>query len=137
MLSVAMIRQSRFNKMMLITSALSWVLVALMPVINAHGNTAGVWATLCTINGFELVQIEEGKVQPQHSKPCPFAHFSTFHQDSLPTTPLLTQLSLLISDSYTFLALSVRFEQQVPRAPPTLSIKKNRYSPNLHFRVQL
>ncbi|MDQ2164951.1 hypothetical protein B9J80_05900 [Vibrio sp. V12_P9A6T4] len=121
-MSVAMIRLNRFNRIMLLTSALSWVLVSLMPVINAHGNTAGVWATLCTINGFELVQIEEGKVQTQHTKPCPFAHFSTFHQDSLPTTPLLTRLNLFVSDSYTFLALSVRFEKQVPRAPPLFNL---------------
>lgn len=117
-----MIRLNRFNRIMLLTSALSWVLVSLMPVINAHGNTAGVWATLCTINGFELVQIEEGKVQTQHTKPCPFAHFSTFHQDSLPTTPLLTRLNLFVSYSYTFLALSVRFEIQVPRAPPLFNL---------------
>ncbi|EMQ2876396.1 hypothetical protein [Vibrio cidicii] len=113
-------RFSRFNRAMLLATALSWTLVSLMPVINAHGSSAGVWATLCTLNGFELVQIEEGEQRSTHSgKPCPFSHFSTFHQDSLPTTPLLSRLSFVISDSYTFLALSVRFERQVPRGPPS------------------
>ncbi|MCG6263036.1 hypothetical protein K6U64_08100 [Vibrio vulnificus] len=113
-------RLSSFHRSMLVATALSWVLVTLMPVINAHGSSAGVWATLCTVNGFELVQIEEGEEEvPTHSgKPCPFSHFSTFHQDSLPTALVLTRRSLVISDRYTFLALSVRFERQVPRAPP-------------------
>ncbi|CAH1530482.1 conserved hypothetical protein [Vibrio rotiferianus] len=110
-----------FYRSMLATSALSWVLVTLMPVINAHGNSMGVWATLCTLNGFELVQIEEGDNSVSHKgEPCPFSHFSTFHHDTLPTTPILSRLSSVISDSYTYLALSVRFETPVPRAPPKL-----------------
>lgn len=105
---------------MLTLSALSWVLVTLMPVINAHGSSADVWATLCTLNGFELVQIEKGKLAQPHGKPCPFSFFSTFHHDRLPTTQTLTpRLSRVISDSYTFLALSVRFEKPTPRAPPS------------------
>ncbi|HHX8582574.1 TPA: hypothetical protein ACVO3D_000980 [Vibrio diabolicus] len=112
-----------FYRSMLFASALSWVLVTLMPVINAHGNSMGVWATLCTLNGFELVQIEESDNAVSHKgKLCPFSHFSTFHHDSLPTTPILPQLSLVISESYTFLALSVRFETPVPRAPPKLAL---------------
>ncbi|EIJ2379469.1 hypothetical protein NMS00_002789 [Vibrio alginolyticus] len=104
---------------MLFASALSWVLVTLMPVINAHGNSMGVWATLCTLNGFELVQIEEGDNSVSHKgKSCPFSHFSTFHHDTLPTTPILSRQSLVTSDSYAYLALSVRFETPVPRAPP-------------------
>ncbi|MCR9664081.1 hypothetical protein [Vibrio parahaemolyticus] len=111
-----------FYRSMLFASALSWVLVTLMPVINAHGNSMGVWATLCTLNGFELVQIEEGDSSVTHKgKPCPFSYFSTFHQDSLPTTPILSRLSSVISERYTFLALSVRFETPVPRAPPVVS----------------
>ncbi|MGY0072788.1 hypothetical protein [Vibrio proteolyticus] len=112
-------RSASKHTAMLLASALSWALVTLMPVINAHGSQAGVWATLCTINGFELVQIEQdNRETQQHGKPCPFSHFSTFHQIKLPTTPLLTRLSYVISDRYTFLALSVRYERQVPRAPP-------------------
>ena len=80
---------SFFNRSMLFATALSWFLVALMPVINAHGNSAGVWATLCTLNGFELVQIEEGTADTHSGKPCPFSHFSPFHQIDLSTTPLL------------------------------------------------
>ncbi|OLQ72967.1 hypothetical protein BIT28_07240 [Photobacterium proteolyticum] len=112
-------RFSDFNKTMLLVSALSWVLVTMMPVINAHGANAGVWATLCTVNGFERILIEEGKPDTHAGKPCPFSHFSTFHYDRLPTAPLFEVLSYVISDSYTYLALSVRFERQVPRAPPS------------------
>lgn len=113
-----MIRNARFNQSMLLASALSWVLVTLMPVINAHGASAGVWATLCTVNGFKLVQIEEGKVETQHSKPCPFSHFSTFHQDSIPTPTFVTRHASTLIEPYAFLALSVRYQIAVPRAPP-------------------
>ncbi|WP_275725858.1 hypothetical protein [Vibrio furnissii] len=113
-----MIRHRPFHRMMLRASILSWILVTLMPVINAHGSHAGVWATLCTINGFELVKVDDGKPQTQHGKPCPFAHFSNFHTDKLPTTRPNTTQSAVLSDRYTFLALSVRFERQVPRGPP-------------------
>lgn len=113
-----MIRTSNFKRSMLIASALSWVLVTLMPVINAHGSSAGVWATLCTINGFELVQVEEGKPEVQHSKPCPFSHFSVFHQDSLPTPTYLRKSSLAVENPYAYLALSERFQIAIPRAPP-------------------
>ncbi|OAJ95780.1 hypothetical protein [Vibrio bivalvicida] len=115
-----MIRTSNFKRTMLIASALSWVLVTLMPVINAHGASAGVWATLCTINGFELVQVEEGKVETQHSKPCPFSHFSTFHQDTLPTPTHPRRSTIANIESYAFLALSERFQLAIPRAPPAL-----------------
>lgn len=113
-------RASNFKRSMLFASALSWVLVTLMPVINAHGASAGVWATLCTINGFELVQVEEGTAETQHSKPCPFSHFSSFHQDSLPTPQHARKTTLADIDSYTYLALSERFQLAIPRAPPMI-----------------
>ncbi|MDA0118840.1 hypothetical protein [Vibrio sp. T11.5] len=113
-----MLRATNFNRMMLLASALSWLLVSLMPVINAHGSNAGVWATLCTINGFELVQVEEGKPETQHGKPCPFSHFSSFHQDSLPTPLYFTRQSYVSDEAYAFLALSVRYQLALPRAPP-------------------
>ncbi|EGR1071068.1 hypothetical protein FLL98_14575 [Vibrio cholerae] len=116
--SVVMNPQRTFHRLMLKLSLLSWLLVSLMPVLNAHGNAAGVWATLCTINGFELVKIEDGKPQTQHNKPCPFAHFSNFHHTELPTTQLPIRQTTAQVDGYTFLALSVRFESAVPRAPP-------------------
>ena len=111
-------RRTSFNLSMLLATALSWALVTLMPVINAHGNSAGVWASLCTVNGFELVQIEEGEPNTHKGKPCPFSHFSTFHQDELPTTLLTTRLSFIVSDSYAFLALSERYSRHAPRGPP-------------------
>lgn len=109
---------SVFNKSMLLATALSWVLVTLMPIINAHGNSAGVWATLCTLNGFELVQVEEGTAETHSGKPCPFSHFSPFFDNKLPSTLLTTRLSLIVSERYAFLALSERFKKQIPRAPP-------------------
>jgi hypothetical protein len=116
-----MLRTVSFNRTMLFASALSWVLVTLMPVINAHGSNAGVWATLCTVNGFELVQVEEGKAETQHSKPCPFSHFSSFHQDSLPTPLYVARQSIAPFEAYTFLALSARYQLAIPRAPPIAS----------------
>ncbi|KJY83883.1 hypothetical protein TW81_06035 [Vibrio galatheae] len=117
-----MLNASNFKRTMLIASALSWVLVTLMPVINAHGASAGVWATLCTINGFELIQIEEGKAETQHAKPCPFSHFSTFHQDTFPTPTHRQKEALANIESYTYLALSERFQLAIPRAPPLNSL---------------
>lgn len=117
-----MIRSFNFKRSMLFASALSWVLVSLMPIINAHGASAGVWTKLCTINGFELVQIEEGKGQIQHSKPCPFSYFSCFHQDSFPTPQHARRIILAKFDAYTFLALSERFQLAIPRAPPILTM---------------
>lgn len=114
-----MIRATNFKRIMLLASALSWVLVTLMPVINAHGAQAGVWATLCTVNGFELVQVEEGKAQTQHGKPCPFSHFSSFHHDLIPTPTTLTGKRKARFEAYTSLALSERYQLAIPRAPPT------------------
>lgn len=115
---MAIMRNTSFNRSMLLATALSWVLVTLMPVINAHGNSAGVWASLCTLNGFELVQIEEGKPETHSGKPCPFSHFSSFHSDELLTTLLPTRLSFIVEHNYAFLALSTRYVRQAPRAPP-------------------
>ncbi|EGU50958.1 hypothetical protein VINI7043_11591 [Vibrio nigripulchritudo ATCC 27043] len=114
-----MIHRTPFKTGMLFACALSWVLVTLMPVINAHGSNAGVWAMLCTVNGFELVQIEEGQEVKTHSgKPCPFSHYSTFHHNNLPTTPIFQLLSFAIENQYVYLALNVRYQLHTPRAPP-------------------
>jgi hypothetical protein len=110
---------SYFKKSMLLASLLSWVLVTLMPVLNAN-NSVGVWATLCTVNGLELVQIEKGKPQSHEGKPCPFSHFSSFHDLALLTTPVLMGVSFSIQDHYSFLAYSIRHQWQVPRAPPAV-----------------
>ena len=110
---------SYFKKSMLLASLLSWVLVTLMPVINAN-NSVGVWATLCTVNGLELVQIEEGKPQTHEGKPCPFSHYSSFHDLALLTLPVLGRVSVSIQAHYSFLAHHVRYQWQVPRAPPVI-----------------
>ncbi|GAB2652107.1 hypothetical protein [Vibrio panuliri] len=110
-----------FQQQMLLASALSWALVTLMPVINAHGANAGVWARLCTINGFEYVQVEQATPPVQHSKPCPFAYFA-ISSDFSTTPTLYFKRSRFVGDTdYAFLALSERFEPAIPRAPPTYS----------------
>ncbi|MBD1558725.1 hypothetical protein HC752_17475 [Vibrio sp. S9_S30] len=114
-------RRSPTNICMLFACALSWVLVTLMPVINAHGSNAGVWAMLCTVNGLERVQIEEGQeFQTHNSKPCPFSHYSTFHHSHLPTTPIFQLFRFAMESQYVFLARNVRYQWQTPRAPPSL-----------------
>ncbi|WP_319534479.1 hypothetical protein [uncultured Vibrio sp.] len=113
-----MIPQRAFHHLMLILSLLCWLLVSIMPVLNAHSNVAGVWTTLCTINGFELVKVEDGKPQTQHSKPCPFAYFSNFHTTELLPTLIPIRQTTAQTNGYTFLALSARFESAIPRAPP-------------------
>ncbi len=110
---------SYFKKLMLLASLLSWVLVTLMPVINAN-NSVGVWATLCTVNGLELVQIEEGKPQIHEGKPCPFSHYSSFHDLELLPVPVLARLSVSVQEHYSFLAHNVRYQWQTPRAPPAV-----------------
>ncbi|MGF1908717.1 hypothetical protein L4C38_04630 [Vibrio kasasachensis] len=112
---------SVFQQKMLLASALSWLVVTLMPVINAHGPNAGVWARLCTINGFEYVQVEQDQPATQHSKPCPFTHFSNFHHFSTSPTLYFTRTSIVRDAEYAFLALSARFELAIPRAPPKSS----------------
>ncbi|MBU2899042.1 hypothetical protein KO511_20385 [Vibrio hepatarius] len=105
---------------MLIISALSWALIVLMPVINAHGSNAGVWASLCTLNGFKLVQIEEGQPETQHGKACPFGHFSCFHQITFPTPFCVLRCVYISSEPYAYLALNVQYQLAFPRAPPLL-----------------
>lgn len=111
-----------FQQRMLLASALSWVLVTLMPIINAHGASAGVWARLCTINGFEYVQVEQATASPQHSKPCPFAYFSSL-PDFTTTSTLYIKHSLVAEQAdYALLAQSTRFEPAIPRAPPIIRV---------------
>lgn len=116
---------SVFQQQMLLASALSWLLVTLMPVINAHGSSVGVWVRLCTINGFEYVQVEttQSTAEPttQHSKPCPFTHYSNFHHFSTSPTLYFTRTLIVRDAEYAFLALSGRFELAIPRAPPRYS----------------
>lgn len=114
--------RTSFKRMMLCASALSWVLVSLMPVINTHGSNAGVWETLCTVNGFELVLIEDSDeaagAGKHHGKPCPFSHFSTSQHVTLTATDTHTYVKFSGNQDYTLLAQRVRFESPIARAPP-------------------
>ncbi|GAK82574.1 hypothetical protein JCM19238_117 [Vibrio ponticus] len=119
--SPTLTHRNAFHQQMLIASALSWVLVALMPVINAHGASAGVWSRLCTINGFEYVQVEQASPATQHSKPCPFAYFAALPEFNTAPTLYFKRSNIAGDTEYAFLALSTRFEPAIPRAPPSFS----------------
>nr|WP_083539562.1 hypothetical protein [Enterovibrio coralii] len=107
---------------MLLASALSWVLVSLMPVINAHGANAGVWERLCTLHGFKFVQVEGSDAashkETTHGKPCPFSHFSNCHQLALSTSESHTWVRYVGNPDYVFYTPRLKFESPNARAPP-------------------
>lgn len=109
-----------FKKSMLLLSLLSWVLVTLMPIMNANSGV-GVWAKLCTVNGIKLVQVEEGKPEVHQGKPCPFSHYSSFHHLDIFTAPVLLRSQLASPERYAFVPQRLRYQWQVPRAPPHYS----------------
>lgn len=120
-------RLSRFHRIMLSTSALSWLLVTLMPVLNAHSGRQNIWETFCHVAGLEIAAAHMPgdqahpkltKVHAQHGKPCPCAHFSNFHYASLTTTQSNAKRAAFSADLYTFGLAMVRFELSIPRAPP-------------------
>ncbi|WP_330960940.1 hypothetical protein [Photobacterium sp. 53610] len=71
------------HRMMIIASLLSWLLIVAMPVVNAHNQPAGTWASLCTLGGFKLVKLADGKDQLKHDPQghCPIGMFSLAHTD--------------------------------------------------------
>ncbi|WGV98996.1 hypothetical protein QF117_05780 [Vibrio sp. YMD68] len=111
------------------------MLIVLMPVINAHGQSAGVWATLCTANGFERVFIpspsndhEFGAKSSGDSSvsgsdhagsPCPASHFS---YDTDPCiTPFLVSLQVRLAKVQLYQTIQIfnHSTPLLPRAPPT------------------
>ncbi|EEY72555.1 hypothetical protein VHA_001658 [Grimontia hollisae CIP 101886] len=81
-----------------------------------------MWETLCTVNGFERVLIEDGDeaagTEKRHGKPCPFSHFSTFQYVTLTATDTHTYVKFAGNQDYTLLAQRVRFGSPIARAPP-------------------
>ncbi|MBD8513564.1 hypothetical protein KCG43_15890 [Photobacterium sp. WH24] len=71
------------HRMMIVASFLSWLLLIAMPVVNAHHQPAGTWASLCTLGGFKLVKLADGKDQLKHDTQghCPIGVFSLAHID--------------------------------------------------------
>ncbi len=110
--------RTKFQQTMLLASALSWALVTAMPVLNAHSAAQGVWENLCTLNGFKLVKIDDGKAVSAHGKPCPFAHFSSFHHLTLGAVSVIAQRCYLLIEQYHYFAENLRFKQPRTRAPP-------------------
>ncbi|MGC9402362.1 hypothetical protein [Vibrio genomosp. F10] len=111
------------------------MLIILMPVINAHGQSAGVWATLCTANGFERVLIpppsndhelgaksrdtSSGKGNNHAGSPCPASHFS---YDTDPCiTPFLVSLQVRLAKAHLYQPNQIFNHPTplLPRAPPT------------------
>ncbi|UXI02544.1 hypothetical protein [Photobacterium sp. TY1-4] len=73
-----------FIRMMFAASLLSWGLLVAMPVVNAHNQPAGTWASLCTLTGFKLVKLADSESQLQHDTQshCPIGLFSLAHAES-------------------------------------------------------
>lgn len=116
-----------FYRVMLSTSALSWLLITLMPVLNAHSGHQNIWETFCHVAGLEFeaahmpgeqVHPKLTKVHAQHGKPCPCAHFSNFHYASLTTTQSIAKRAAISAELYSFGLITGRFELSIPRAPP-------------------
>lgn len=117
---------------MITASLFSWMLIALMPVISAHGQAAGVWATLCTANGFERVFVRDSvsgssavtsslETSNHHNGPsCPASHFSYHHDFAISPTLLLVKARLIkVRVSQATHQSSYR-KLRFPRAPPTV-----------------
>ncbi|MDO6708931.1 hypothetical protein [Photobacterium sp. 1_MG-2023] len=70
-------------RIMTIASFLSWLLIVAMPVVNAHHQPAGTWASLCTLGGFKLVKLDDGteQLKPDPQGHCPIGVFSLAHTD--------------------------------------------------------
>lgn len=119
--------------MMIIASLFSWMLIALMPVINAHGQSAGVWATLCTANGFERVLVRDAvtssssetsslETSNNHNGPsCPASQFSYHHDFAIQPASRLGQACLIkVRGDQPVLQSSYR-KFRFPRAPPIVA----------------
>lgn len=101
-----------------------WLLLSLMPAINAHSRAAGVWLSVCTLSGFKWVQIDEGSEQPAdtvHSKQCLFCHYFPFHNVLLATSVFQRLFIMSNDDNYIFMVRFHRYLIQTPRSPPAFS----------------
>ncbi len=122
-----------FRRVMISASLISWILIALMPVINAHAQAAGVWATLCTANGFERVFVRErvtvdfattslSDVNGHYKGPsCPASHFSYQHDFAIQASLRLVQVQLISIELYHAVLQPPHHTLRFPRAPPALS----------------
>lgn len=95
-----------------------------MPALNAHSGVNGVWETLCTLNGFKLVQVEgnDGDSQPASGAHCVFSYGVDLHTETL--TPSSTHLPIVRVQAQTnqpsLYSYYYRFGSP-PRAPPVFS----------------
>ncbi|MGF1763188.1 DUF2946 family protein [Aliivibrio kagoshimensis] len=106
--------------MTLLAFALSWLLIISMPVINAHSAAAGHWETICTVKGFQLIQVDQSPTQPSHSIECPFSHYISTFSDTTPTFISNVTLSLVITVAYHSIIDRTRYLHRTPRAPPSI-----------------
>ncbi|GDY24592.1 hypothetical protein AHAT_04820 [Agarivorans sp. Toyoura001] len=97
-------------------------MITLMPVINAHSSSAGVWQSICTLGGFKLVQVEGASDNSPHSSKgnhCSLSQFSTVGHSAF-THSLYQLLALVaITPSYWLETSNTRYLVQSPRSPPT------------------
>lgn len=100
---------------------LSWLLVSLMPVMNAHSSNSDVWESICTFNGFKLVKVGGEETNgSSHGTQCPFSHYTPFHLSTLHSAISLVVRKAHVFDGYSFTALSHRYVLSSPRSPPSL-----------------
>ncbi|WP_456295241.1 hypothetical protein M1D72_01280 [Vibrio sp. AK197] len=102
---------------MLLASALSWALLAAMPVVNAHV-TSGHWTTLCTLSGFKWVNLDQDVQAQRPNHPCLFAHFSNLHQAV--HTPAYIELRQYLPRRIQYISFFAieRHRRPLYRAPP-------------------
>ena len=95
-----------------------------MPVINAHGTNAGVWESICTLNGFKLVKVSGEEISgSSHGNQCPFSYYTSFYLGALHSAVSLLVQKVSVSDSYSFTVLFHRYVFSSPRSPPSFYIR--------------
>lgn len=121
-------RLCRFHRIMICTSALSWLLVTMMPVLNAHSGQHNIWQAFCVLAGVDIatahssegqVHSKHSKVHSQHGKPCPCAHFSNFHYAGLTAIWSNATRASITAELHTVTLPVQRFGLSVARAPPS------------------
>ncbi len=108
------------HSMTLVAFALSWLLIISMPIINAHSSASGHWETICTVKGFQLIQVDQSTTQPSHSTECPSSNYISTFSDITPTFLSNVTLSLVITVAYHSIIDRTRFFHPTPRAPPSI-----------------
>lgn len=111
-----------YIRTMFLASLLSWFVLVAMPVVNAHNQPVGVWASLCTLSGFKLVKLADGQTQQfQHDThgQCPIGLFSLAHADDRWLDPGVKHQELA-PYRYHFTPQGWEYAFFITRAPPVV-----------------